>query len=162
MNTKNAFDYLTGKLKYDIAQGTAISLRGAEDGIVLLENKNRALPLKDGETVAEYFKAHPAPSEVDDPFMNSDYSYNYVEPYVVTIDGKRLTITNKEFDLLVLMVNKKNIALTREEILGEIWGLDYFGDGRTVDTHIKMLRGNLKEYRKFIVTLRGLGYKFEE
>ena len=53
------------------------------------------------------------------------------------------------------------MALTRERLLNQVWGYDFYGDDRTVDTHVKMLRGNLKEYRKFIVTLRGLGYKFE-
>ena len=59
------------------------------------------------------------------------------------------------------MVRNKGIALSRERILSEVWDFEFFGDDRTVDTHIKMLRSNLKQYRKFIVTLRGLGYKFE-
>ena len=59
------------------------------------------------------------------------------------------------------LVGNKGIALTREKVLYDVWGVDFYGDDRTVDTHIKMLRSNLKEYRKFIVTLRGMGYKFE-
>jgi len=79
----------------------------------------------------------------------------------VYVDGERAGLTPKEYELLFYMVRNKGIALTREKLLSEVWGFDFFGDDRTVDTHIKMLRSNLKDYRKFIVTLRGLGYKFE-
>ena len=63
--------------------------------------------------------------------------------------------------MLFYLVRNKNIALTRDKLLAEVWGYDFFGDDRTIDTHIKMLRNNLGKYRKFIVTLRGMGYKFE-
>lgn len=79
----------------------------------------------------------------------------------VYIDGKKANLTPKEYDLLFYLVRNKNIALTRNKLLEEVWGYDFFGDDRTIDTHIKMLRNNLGKYRKFIVTLRGLGYKFE-
>ncbi len=79
----------------------------------------------------------------------------------VFIDGEKANLTPKEYDLLFYLVRNKNIALTRNKLLEEVWGYDFFGDDRTIDTHIKMLRNNLGEYRKFIVTLRGLGYKFE-
>lgn len=79
----------------------------------------------------------------------------------VYVDKKKADMTPKEYDLLFYMVKNKNIALTREKLLNEIWGYDFFGDDRTVDTHIKMLRNSLGSYRDFIVTLRGLGYKFE-
>ncbi|MBD5113371.1 MAG: response regulator transcription factor [Ruminococcaceae bacterium] len=79
----------------------------------------------------------------------------------VIIDGEKATLTPKEYDLLFFLVHNKNIALTRNKLLEEVWGYDFFGDDRTIDTHIKMLRNNLGPYRKFIVTLRGLGYKFE-
>lgn len=79
----------------------------------------------------------------------------------VFIDGKKANLTPKEYDLLFFLVRNKNIALTRNKLLEEVWGYDFFGDDRTIDTHIKMLRNNLGNYRKFIVTLRGLGYKFE-
>ena len=80
----------------------------------------------------------------------------------VYVDGAKAELTPKEYELLFYLVRNKGIALTREKLLYDVWGFDFYGDDRTVDTHIKMLRGNLKEYRKFIVTLRGLGYKFEE
>lgn len=79
----------------------------------------------------------------------------------VYVDGEKIELTPKEYELLFYFIRNKGIALTREKLLSDVWGFDFFGDDRTVDTHIKMLRGNLKEYRKFIVTLRGLGYKFE-
>ncbi len=79
----------------------------------------------------------------------------------VYIDGVKANLTPKEYDLLFYLVRNKNIALTRNKLLEEVWGYDFFGDDRTIDTHIKMLRNNLGPYRKFIVTLRGLGYKFE-
>ena len=79
----------------------------------------------------------------------------------VTIDGEKANLTPKEYDLLFYLVRNKNIALTRDKLLSEVWGYDFYGDDRTIDTHIKMLRNNLGEYRKFIVTLRGMGYKFE-
>lgn len=79
----------------------------------------------------------------------------------VFVNGEKAELTPKEYELLFYMVKNKGIALTREKLLYDVWGFDFYGDDRTVDTHIKMLRGNLKEYRKFIVTLRGLGYKFE-
>ena len=79
----------------------------------------------------------------------------------VYVDGEKAELTPKEYELLFYLVRNKGIALTREKLLYDLWGFDFYGDDRTVDTHIKMLRGNLKEYRKFIVTLRGLGYKFE-
>ena len=79
----------------------------------------------------------------------------------VYVDGVKAELTPKEYELLFYLVRNRGIALTREKLLCDVWGFDFFGDDRTVDTHVKMLRGNLKEYRKFIVTLRGLGYKFE-
>lgn len=79
----------------------------------------------------------------------------------VFVDGEKAELTPKEYELLFYLVRNKGIALSREKLLYDVWGFDFFGDDRTVDTHIKMLRGNLKEYRKFVVTLRGLGYKFE-
>ena len=79
----------------------------------------------------------------------------------VYVDGEKAELTPKEYEILFYFVKNRGIALTREKLLMDVWGFDFYGDDRTVDTHIKMLRGNLKQYRKFIVTLRGLGYKFE-
>ncbi len=79
----------------------------------------------------------------------------------VYVNGIKASMTPKEYDLLFYLVRNINIALTRDKLLEAVWGYDFFGDDRTVDTHIKMLRNSLGEYRKFIVTLRGMGYKFE-
>lgn len=77
------------------------------------------------------------------------------------MDGKRVDLSPKEYDLLSFFINNKGLALTREKLISEVWGYDFYGDDRTLDTHIKLLRGSLGPYRKFIVTLRGVGYRFE-
>lgn len=79
----------------------------------------------------------------------------------VKADGERLSMTPKEYDLLFYLVKNMGVALSRDKLLEEVWGYDFYGDDRTVDTHIKMLRASLGKYRKFILTLRGMGYKFE-
>ena len=79
----------------------------------------------------------------------------------VSVDGNRIELTPKEYDLLFYLVENKNIALSRDKLLRDVWGYDFFGDDRTIDTHIKNLRNNLGPYRDMIVTLRGVGYKFE-
>ena len=80
---------------------------------------------------------------------------------IVYVDGVRADMTPKEYDLFFYMLKNKNIALTREKLICEVWGYDYFGDDRTLDTHIKLLRKSLGKYAKFIVTLRGVGYRFD-
>lgn len=80
---------------------------------------------------------------------------------VVTVDGKKVDLTPKGYELLFYLVENKNIALSRDKLLSDIWGYDFFGDDRTIDTHIKNLRNSLGPYRDYIVTLRGVGYKFE-
>ncbi len=82
--------------------------------------------------------------------------------HVVKIDNKKINLTPKEYDILVYLVENKNIAISREQLLSTIWGYDFFGDDRTIDTHIKMLRNNLGKYRDFIITVRGLGYKYSD
>ncbi len=79
----------------------------------------------------------------------------------VTIDGKKVQMTPKEYDILFYLARNMNIAMSREKLLEEVWGFDFYGDDRTVDTHIKMLRNSLGPYRDLIVTLRGMGYKFD-
>lgn len=79
----------------------------------------------------------------------------------VSIDGEKINLTPKGYELLFYLIDHKNIALSREKLLTEIWGYSFFGDDRTVDTHIKNLRNCLGPYRDYIVTVRGIGYKFE-
>ena len=81
---------------------------------------------------------------------------------IVMVDNQVIDLSPKEYDLLFFMVRNRGIALTRERLISEVWGYDYFGDDRTLDTHIKLLRKRLGEYQKFIVTLRGVGYRFEK
>ena len=79
----------------------------------------------------------------------------------VTIGNKEVMLTPKEYNLLIYFIENKNVALTREQLLNKVWGYDFYGDDRTIDTHIKMLRNNLGEYRNLIKTVRAVGYKFE-
>ncbi|MBS7304777.1 MAG: response regulator transcription factor [Clostridiales bacterium] len=79
----------------------------------------------------------------------------------VIVDKKKVDMTPKEYEVLFFLVRNEGKAVSREKLLSNVWGFDFYGDDRTVDTHIKMLRSNLGPYRNCIVTLRGLGYKFE-
>ncbi|MBQ8546467.1 MAG: response regulator transcription factor [Clostridia bacterium] len=81
---------------------------------------------------------------------------------IVYIDGKRIDMSPKEYELFFYMLKNKNIALSRDKLLSDVWGYDFFGDDRTLDTHIKILRKSLGKYSDFIVTIRGMGYRFEE
>ncbi len=79
----------------------------------------------------------------------------------VYVDDRKIDLTPKEYELLVYLALNRNKAMPREKLLKEVWGYDFYGDDRTIDTHIKMLRNNIEPYRDYIVTLRGVGYKFE-
>ncbi|MDD3307151.1 MAG: response regulator transcription factor [Acetobacterium sp.] len=79
----------------------------------------------------------------------------------VLIDNENIEMSPKEFDLIFYLIRNKNIALTREKLITEVWGYDFYGDDRTLDTHIKLLRKSLGEYAGLITTLRGVGYRFE-
>lgn len=81
---------------------------------------------------------------------------------IVYINNERLDMTPKEYDLLTYLIKNENMAITREELLSKVWGYDFYGDDRTLDTHMKLLRRKLGEYGKNIVTLRGVGYRFEK
>lgn len=80
----------------------------------------------------------------------------------VTVDGERADLTLKEYELLSYLIQNRNIAISRDKLLQDIWGYDFFGDDRTIDTHIKNLRGRLGRYRDKVTTVRGIGYKFED
>ena len=82
--------------------------------------------------------------------------------HTLKIDNKLINVTPKEFEILTYLIKNKGIAISREQLLSRLWGYDYFGDDRTIDTHIKMLRNNLEQYRDHIITVRGIGYKFIE
>ncbi len=80
---------------------------------------------------------------------------------LVYVDGNRVEMSPKEYDLFFYMLKNRNIALSREKLITEVWGYDFYGDDRTLDTHIKLLRKSLGDYARLIVTLRGVGYRFE-
>ena len=102
------------------------------------ENKNEIISLADGGLVAD------------------------LTARIVYIDGERIDMSPKEYELFFYMLKNKNIALSRDKLLSDVWGYDFFGDDRTLDTHIKILRKSLGKYSDFIVTIRGHGYRFEE
>lgn len=81
--------------------------------------------------------------------------------YTVTVDGVVVDLSPKEYELLFFLIRHQNIAMTREKILTDVWGYDYFGDDRTLDTHMKLLRAHLSPYGRMIKTLRGVGYRFD-
>ena len=81
---------------------------------------------------------------------------------IVYVEGTRVEMSPKEYDLFFFLLRNRNVALTREKLISEVWGYDFYGDARTLDTHIKLLRKTLGKYSAYIVTLRGLGYRFEE
>ena len=93
-------------------------------------------------------------------FIFNDLKVDFKGHYV-SINNNEIKLTPKEYYLLVYFINNKNKAISREELLSKIWGYDFYGDDRTIDTHIKMLRNNLGEYRDLIQTVRSVGYKFE-
>lgn len=80
---------------------------------------------------------------------------------IVYIDGQRINLSPKEYELLFYLIKNKNIALTREKLICDVWGYDFYGDDRTLDTHIKLLRKQLGKYAELIATVRGVGYRFE-
>ncbi len=102
------------------------------------ENKNQIISLANGGLVAD------------------------LTARIVYIDGERIDMSPKEYELFFYMLKNKNIALSRDKLLSDVWGYDFFGDDRTLDTHIKILRKSLGKYSDFIVTIRGMGYRFEE
>ena len=81
---------------------------------------------------------------------------------IVYVDGERVEMSPKEYDLFFYLLRNRNVALTRERLISEVWGYDFYGEARTLDTHIKLLRKTLGRYSDYIVTLRGVGYRFEE
>lgn len=99
-------------------------------------------------------------NNLNDKFIYEDLVIDY-QGHTVKIDNEEVKLTPKEYEILCFFTQNVNIALSREQLLSKLWGYDFFGDDRTIDTHIKMLRNNLGKYRDLIKTVRGLGYKFE-
>ena len=99
-------------------------------------------------------------NRVEEVYKYEDLEVNY-KAHSVKINNKEVKLTPKEYELLVNFIDNEGMALSREQLLSTVWGYDFFGDDRTVDTHIKMLRNSLGEYRDLITTVRSIGYKFE-
>lgn len=98
--------------------------------------------------------------------IQNTYTYKGIEvnysAHTLKIDGKIKNVTPKEFEILTYLIKNKGLAISREQLLSAVWGYDFFGEDRTVDTHIKMLRNNLEKYRDHIITIRSIGYKYVE
>ena len=99
--------------------------------------------------------------DIKKEYIYKDLKIDYLG-HTVYIENTELKLTPKEYELLCFFIKNKGIALSREVLLNKIWGYDFYGDDRTIDTHIKMLRNNLGKYRDLIVTVRSMGYKYEE
>lgn len=84
------------------------------------------------------------------------------DAHMVSIDGEKIDLANKEFELLLYLMKNMGNALTRQSIISKVWGYEYDSDDRTLDTHMKLLRKDLKEYGRYITTIRGVGYRFEK
>ena len=106
-------------------------------------------------------RSRPAESESDRLILQFGGLKIDITGRMVEVDGTRIDLTPKEYALLFYMAQNRNIALTREQLITNVWGYDFYGDDRTLDTHIKLLRKSLGEYSRMIVTLRGVGYRFE-
>lgn len=106
-------------------------------------------------------RARPADSDDGRTVLTFDGLKIDITGRMVEVDGQRIDLTPKEYDLLFYMAQNRNIALTREQLITNVWGYDFYGDDRTLDTHIKLLRKSLGPYSRLIVTLRGVGYRFE-
>ena len=106
-------------------------------------------------------RSRPAESESDRLILQFGGLKIDITGRMVEVDGTRIDLTPKEYDLLFYMAQNRNIALTREQLITNVWGYDFYGDDRTLYTHIKLLRKSLGEYSRMIVTLRGVGYRFE-
>lgn len=117
-------------------------------------------PFSPKELIARIKAITKRASGTTDKFIYEDLVVDFMG-YTIYIEGKEVKVTPKEFEILTYMIKNKNIAISRENLLSTIWGYDYFGDDRTIDTHVKMLRNNLGKYRDLIQTVRGIGYKFE-
>lgn len=107
-------------------------------------------------TSTDAFKKENVVVELDNGGLRAD-----ITARLVFIDGERIDMSPKEYDLFFYMLENRNIALSREKLISDVWGYDFYGDVRTLDTHIKLLRKSLGRYASYIVTLRGVGYRFE-
>ena len=142
--------------EYDRINGFEIGV----DDYVIKPFSPKELMLRVAAILRRVERAQNASFDKNATFVLDQLEVNFVSR-IVKIEGKRIDMSPKEYDLLFYMVNNRNIALTREKLISEVWGYDFFGDARTLDTHIKLLRKSLGRYASYVVTLRGVGYRFE-
>lgn len=117
-------------------------------------------PFSPRELIARIKAVLARSNKKEDIYKYEDLEVNY-KAHSVKINGKEIKLTPKEYELLTYFIKNEGMALSREQLLSIVWGYDFFGDDRTVDTHIKMLRNNLGKYRDLITTVRSVGYKFD-
>ena len=142
--------------EYDKIHGFELGV----DDYVTKPFSGKELIMRVGAVLARSNKGEKKEDEQREVYENGGLKVDFTA-HDVTIDGKRVEMTPKEYDLLFYFIRNKGIALTRENLISNVWGYDFYGDDRTLDTHIKLLRKSLGDYRDLIVTLRGVGYRFE-
>ncbi len=147
--------------EYDKINGFGLGI----DDYVVKPFSPRELMLRIDAVMKRYSSSHKSAEngernheifELDKGRLRADISAR-----IVYIDGERVEMSPKEYELFFYMLANRNIALSREKLICEVWGYDFFGDARTLDTHIKLLRKSLGRYAEHIVTLRGIGYRFD-
>ena len=147
---------LVASAKGEASDRVALLRMGADDYVVK--------PFSPRELVARVRavlnRTMPRPTEAADTMTFGELTIDTAS-HTVRVSGEEVALTPKEFDLLVFLASNKGIALSREKILQKVWNYDYFGEDRTVDTHVKMLRGHLGKCRSYIATVWGIGYKFD-
>lgn len=142
--------------EYDKINGFSLGI----DDYVVKPFSPKELMLRVEAILNRYHTGAPEPAKPDNIFQLEGLRID-LAARIVYVDGQRAELSPKEYDLLFYMLENKNIALSREKLITQVWGYDYYGDDRTLDTHIKLLRKSLGPYAKFIVTLRGVGYRFD-
>lgn len=138
--------------EYDKVKGFELGI----DDYLTKPFSNKELVLRVKAVLARTYRSTPGSNIIS----HNEISINLLSR-VVSVDGLDIKLTLKEFELLLYLMQNKGIALSREKLLNKIWGLDFYGDERTLDTHIKLLRKNLKDAGSYITTIRGIGYRFE-
>lgn len=142
--------------EYDKINGFSLGI----DDYVVKPFSPKELMMRVEAVLNRYHTAAPETVKTDHVFQLEGLRID-LAARIVYVDEQRAELSPKEYDLLFYMLENKNIALSREKLITQVWGYDYYGDDRTLDTHIKLLRKSLGPYAKFIVTLRGVGYRFD-
>ncbi len=143
--------------EYDKVLGFELGI----DDYVVKPFSSKEIMLRIGAILRRVEKSKGAKSDDDHVIFEKDGFKADMTAYKVFIDGVEVDMAPKEYDLLFFLIRNKNIAVPREKIMAEVWGFDYCGDDRTLDTHMKLLRKSLGPYANWIKTLRGLGYRFD-